>query len=153
MERRHSQRYQGCTECYLARTDDDVHREHWSKILHSTGELKQRSTCLFEVVDIHICMVSVVLCSCGNAATSTSGDAQRCDLLLLNMCDAHPWISNIFCLDTTCDVGHVQAAIVFGLLQVQQLLLPVLPSLPLPPLHQCTPSSTSLHKHQTMSST
>ena len=123
--------------------DADQKREHWSKVLHSTGELRQRSTCLLvSLGHPNLCMVSVVLCSCGNAATSMSGDVQRCDLLLLNMCDAHPWISNIFCLDTTCNVGHIQAAIVFGLLQVQQLLLPVLPSLPLPPLHQHTTSRT-----------
>ncbi len=47
----------GCTECYLNRTDDDLQNEHWSKVLHSTGELKQRSTCLFVAVHIHICMV------------------------------------------------------------------------------------------------
>ena len=44
-------------------------------------------------------------------------------------------IALVLCRNPTRNVRHIQTARVLGLLQAQQLLLPVLPGLPPPPLH------------------
>ena len=47
----------------------------------------------------------------------------------------YPGVSHILCSDATCNLRHKEAAIVLWLVEVQQLLLSILPGLLLPPLH------------------
>ena len=47
----------------------------------------------------------------------------------------HLGVALVLCSDTACNVGHMQAAMVLGFGQGEQLLLSVLSSLSSPPLH------------------
>ena len=57
-------------------------------------------------------------------------------------------VANVLSGDSTDDVRHMQAGSVLGLVYIQQLLLPVLPCLLLPPLQHLNPTGETYHQQE-----